>query len=284
MENALTVNNLNKSFKDFSLKNISFSVPQGSIVGLVGENGSGKSTCIKCILGQDIPNSGDIRIFNKNALTDVESHRLLAAASDKCGLPESLNPKEVSKLLKDIYENWDEEKYFDLLEMFKVPLNKKIKKMSRGTKVKTALCAALSHHASLLVLDEATSGLDPIVREEILDLLLEFMNDENNAVLMTSHITADIERVADYVVFIQNGKILFMLEKEVLDNYGIARLSQNELEFLDPSLAVFKRKQALSTDILVSDYKEFKLRYPDYSLDRASLDDVILMYSRGEIL
>lgn len=282
MKNALSVNHLNKSFKDFSLQNISFTVPQGSIVGLVGENGSGKSTCIKCILGQDTVDSGSISIFDKNALKDIDSHRLIAVATDKCGLPEVLNPREISKVLNSIFENWDEQEYFNLLNRFKVPLDKKIKKMSRGTKVKTALCAALSHQAKLLFLDEATSGLDPIVREEILDLLLEFMSEEENAVFMTSHITSDLERIADYILFIQDGKILFMLEKRVLENYGIARLKQDEMEFIDPSLILYKRKQALNTDVLVGDYKEFQMRYPDYALDKASLDDVILMYSRGE--
>lgn len=281
MDYVLRVNNLSKTFKDFSLKNISFDVPAGSVVGMVGENGSGKSTCIRCILGQDVYAHGSIELFGKNARDNIESHSRIGTASDICPFPDSFSARQVSSVLNDIYSDWDEQHFFELLKSFDLPPEKAIKKMSRGMKVKLCLASALSHESDLLILDEATAGLDPVVREEILDLLMSYMEKESRSIFMTSHITSDLERIADYILYIQNGEILFMEEKSVLESSGIAHVKADQIAYIDPSLVVRVRKQPLCTDLLIKDRREFARRYPDYVIEPAKIDDVILMYSKG---
>lgn len=283
MSSALQVAGLNKKFKDFELKNISFKVPEGSVVGLVGENGSGKSTLIRCILNQDVYESGTIEIYGENPRKNVGVHNHFSAASDWSPFSQTLTPHQISSFLKDIYENWDETQYFAYLEHFGLPLNKRLATFSRGMKVKLSFCVALSHHADLLILDEATSGLDPIVREEILELLLDFMQEEQRSIFLTSHITSDIERIADYILYIDNGEIRFMIEKEKIENWGLANVRQDQLEVIDPHLILSKRQNPLSVQLLVEDRHEFAMRYPDYVLQPVTLDEVILMIAKGDL-
>lgn len=279
---ALWVKNLNKDFSHFSLKDITFAIPVGSVVGLVGENGSGKTTCVRCILGQDIPTSGQVQINGENALENAKSHKNVGVALETCPFPEMFNASQVSRFMQDIYSNWEEKSFFDLLEQFHIPLDQPIRTFSRGMKAKLSICAILCHQANLLILDEATSGLDPIVREEILDTLADYMESHTCSILMTSHITSDLERIADFIIFLKDGKILFVQSKNELDQYGLAHVTMEQLDFIDPALILKKRYQPLYTEILVKEMSTFKKRYPDYSLDKASLDDVILMYVKGE--
>lgn len=281
---ALQVDNLTKSFPDFSLKQVSFTVPAGSVVGMVGENGSGKSTCVRCILGQDIPDSGSIEILGDSVDKSASIHARIGTASDICPFPDSLNCRQISSILQDVYPGWDSKRFFSLLDQFSVPDRKPFRAFSKGMKVKASLCAALSHGSDLLILDEATAGLDPVVREEILDLLMEFMENENHSIFLTSHITSDLERIADYILYIQNGEILFLEEKSVIEASGIARLRKDQLDFIDPELIVRRRQMPLSIDLLIRDRHEFSRRYPDYVIEPAKIDDVIVMYSKGEKL
>lgn len=282
MEDALVVKDLTKVFPKFSLDQVSFTVPAGSVVGLIGENGSGKSTTVRCILGQSVPQSGTIRIYGIDYTDPVRAHEQIGAAFDVCSFPEILNARQVSKILKDIYKSWSEERFFELLAHFDIDPDRKIRDLSRGMKAKVSLCSALCHNARLLILDEATSGLDPVVREEMLDLLQEFMKEEDHSILMTSHISSDLEKIADYIVCIQNGKIVFNGEKETIFGYGIARLREDQLEFVDPALILSKRHQPLCIEVLIKDRFAFARRYPDYAIDPATLDDVVLMLSKGE--
>lgn len=281
MNNALAVENLCKSFQNFSLKDISFTVPSGRVVGLVGENGSGKSTTVRCILGQDIPDSGSIKIFGKNALTDVSCHSDLGAAFESLEMPDGFTCRQISSILKDVYENWDEEQFFSLLKKLRVPDSMKIKKMSRGMRAKVSISIALSHHARFLIFDEATSGLDPVIREEILDQLLDFMQEETASILMTSHITSDIEKIADLILFIQDGQIRLTIQKEQLEQFGMACVTKDQVRFISPEMIAVRRDEPLSIRLLIRDRMEFANRFPDYALEPASLDDVILMYSKG---
>lgn len=279
---ALSLKNLTKNFPHFSLQDITFEIPVGSVVGLVGENGSGKTTCVRCILGQDIPTSGQVQIHGENALENAKSHQNLGAAFETCPFPEMFNARQVSLFMKDIYSTWQEKSFFTLLEQFHIDLDQPIRTFSRGMKAKLSICAILSHQANLLIIDEATSGLDPIVREEILDTLSAYMEKYPCSILMTSHITSDLERIADFIVFLKDGKILFIESKNELDNYGLAHISKNQLDFIDPALILKKRRQELYTELLIKEMATFKKRYPDYAIDKASLDEVILMYVKGE--
>ena len=281
-DDALTVSKLNKSFKRFALKDISFSVKKGSVVGLIGENGSGKSTTISCILGQVIPDSGTVEIYGTNALANPKIHNCVGYSSDAKGFPGVFNAKMISSIMKDLFEDWQEENFFRFLERFDVPLDRKIAQMSRGMSVKLSIAVALCHNADLLLLDEATAGLDPVVREEILDLLQEFMEDENHAILMTSHITSDLERIADSILYIQDGRLLFEISREELENYGIAQLTSDQAGFVDDALIAVTRRQSMNKEALIRNRAEFSRRYPDYAITPATLDDMIVMLSKGD--
>lgn len=281
---ALQVSHLTKRFKDFTLDDISFTVPAGSVVGIIGENGSGKSTTIRCILGQDIPDSGTIEIYGVNALEHVSTHARLGAAFDSSCFPPMFSARKIESVLRDIYSQWDSDLFTRLLEENKIAPDKKVSAFSRGMKAKLAMICALCHNPGLLILDEATAGLDPVVRESLLDLLLDFMQDETHSILMTSHITSDLEKIADYILFIKDGKIVFMEEKDrLLDSYAIARITRDQLEFIDPALIARRRTLPSHLEIFTSDRQGFTSRYPDYVLVPATLDDLVLFFEKGEL-
>ena len=230
---ALELSNVSKQYKDFTLDNISFKVPQGSIVGLIGENGAGKSTTINAVLGLISKDSGTITMLGKTDI-DAVCKENIGVVFDGNNYPDMLTPKQLGKVFENIYSSWNKEKYEQLLKKFNLPLNKKIKKFSKGMKMKYAISVAFSHNSKLLILDEATSGLDPIMRDEILDMFLDFIQDEENSILVSSHITSDLEKVADYIVFIHNGKIVFSKPKdELLENYGIIKCGASVFDEID---------------------------------------------------
>lgn len=279
MENALEVRGLCKKFRDFSLEDVSFVVPAGAVVGMVGENGSGKSTIVKCIMGQDVADAGSVKIFGR---TDVQVHARVGVCLDACGFPDLFSGRDVDRVLGRIYPDWSSKDFFDFLSAFDVPSDRQVRKLSKGMRAKLNIAAALSQSPRLLILDEATAGLDPVVREEILDRLQMFMEDGEHSILMTSHITSDLERIADYILYIQDGKILFMVEMDALKNYGLARIRQKDREFVDENLVVAWRRSPLFVELLVKDRRAFALRYPDLVVEDVSLDQVIVMLSKGE--
>ena len=198
---ALELNGVTKQYSDFKLDNISFTVPQGSIVGLIGENGAGKSTTIKAILGLIVTEQGKISVFNgKDVNAETKEH--IGVVFDGSNYPDNLTPKKLGKVFQNIYAEWNNEKYFELLNKFELPINKKLKEFSKGMNMKYSLVVALSHNSKLLILDEATSGLDPVIRDDILEMFLDFIQDEEHSILVSSHITSDLEKIADYIVFI----------------------------------------------------------------------------------
>lgn len=205
-DNILAVKNLTKDYGDFVLNDLSFSVPRGVIMGLIGENGAGKSTTVNCILNETKINNGNILIFGKDHITEeCEIKDKIGIVFDENHFPDIFTPKEIEKYMSGIYTKWDSIVYRNYLKQFELPPEKKIKNFSKGMKVKLAFAVALSHKAELLILDEATSGLDPIIRDDILDILMDFVQDETHSILFSSHITSDLEKVADYITFIHNS-------------------------------------------------------------------------------
>lgn len=278
---GIKIENLSKKYEDFELKDVSFNVPCGSIVGLIGENGAGKSTTIKAILDLTEKESGVVEILG-SATLDKETKEHIGVVFEGNNFPEELNAKELNNVLKNIYKYWNEEKFYGLLYDFKLPIQKKIKDYSRGMKMKLAILVALSHDTKLLILDEATNGLDPIIREEILDILLDFIQDETHTVLLSSHITSDLEKIADYIVFIKNGTVFLNASKdELIYEYGILKCKKEDFEKIDKEDIITYVKRENIYEILIYDKKEKKNKYKDLNIDKVTLDDIMLMYIKG---
>lgn len=279
---GIKIKNLSKNYKDFHLNDISFNVPLGSIVGIIGENGSGKSTTLKTILDLTEKDSGEIEILGSTKL-DKETKEHIGVVFEENAFPEELNAKELNTILKNIYKYWNEEKFYGLLYDLKLPITQKIKEYSRGMKMKLSILVALSHDTKLLILDEATNGLDPIIRDEILDILLDFIQDEEHTVLMSSHITSDLEKIADYIVFIKNGKVFFNTSKdELIYEYGIIKCKKEDFNKIDSEDIITYIKRENIYEILIKDIKEKKNKYTNLTIDKVTLDDIMLMYIKGE--
>lgn len=280
---ALKLTNITKKYDDFILDNVSFNVPKGNIVGLIGENGAGKSTTLNSILDIIERDSGDVFILDseKNKISN-DIREKIGVVFDGNNFPEDLTPQKLNNVLKAIYSNWEEKKFYELLEKFSLPKNKKIKKFSKGMKMKLSISVALSHKAQLLILDEATSGLDPVVRDDILDILLDFVQEENNSILMSSHITSDLEKIADYIVFIHKGKVIFEEAKDnLIYNYGIMKCKLKEFNDIDKKDIIRYRKMDYGYEILIKNKKELEKKYPNVIMDNIKIEDVMLMYVKG---
>ncbi len=282
MANAFMVSGLTKTYQDFVLDHVSFTVPSGSIVGLIGENGAGKSTTINAALGLIQKEDGVVSILNKEEL-DGDIKEQIGVVFDGSNYPEILSPRKLNRVMKNIYRTWDEQIYFGLLKQFSLPSDKQIKQFSKGMKMKLAISVAFSHHSKMLILDEATSGLDPVVRDDILDMLLDFVQDEEHSILVSSHITSDLEKVADYIVFIHEGKVVFEKPKdELVEQYGIIKCGAAQFDALDKSDIIAYRKMDYEWQILVSDRERMKKKYPKTLVVRATIDEIMLLYVKGE--
>ena len=283
-KNALTVSGLTKKYKEFTLSDISFEVPQGTIVGLIGENGAGKSTTLNAILGLIHKDRGEISILGspiEELQPEVKEN--IGVVFDGTNFSEELTPKRLNKVLKGIYVSWDEDYFFSLLKKLSLPTAKKIKSFSKGMKAKLSIAVAFAHHPKLLILDEATSGLDPIVRDDILDMFLDFVQDEENSILVSSHITSDLEKVADYIVFIHEGRLIFSKPKdELLESYGIVKCGAAQFDALDKQDIITYRKQDYEWQVLVADRRGAEKKYPKAMVIPATIDEIMLLYVRGE--
>ena len=279
MTPILQIDSLCKSYEDFSLNNISFILPQGCIMGLVGQNGAGKSTTLKAILGLVRPDSGSVKLFGQDLQeNEGQIKEQIGVVFDSMNLPEMLRGKDVGKVLGPLYQSWDQTAFNGYLERFSLPKNKLIKDYSRGMKMKVAIAAALSHGAKLLLLDEATGGLDPIVRDEILDILLEFMQDPTHGILFSSHITGDLEKIADYVTFIHEGQVRFSQPKdELLDSYAVVKCSPQQLASIDPAALISVRSHQYGTEALV----RRDAVWADAVAERPTIEDMMLFIARG---
>lgn len=280
---AISIKNLNKSYDKFQLKDISFSVPCGSIVGFIGENGAGKSTTIKGILNLIKRDSGDISIFGMDI--DKEEKAIkeqIGVVLDECNFHDNLKVSFIPKFMKNIYKNWEDEIFNNYLQKFHLPAEKRIKEYSKGMKMKLSIAAALSHKPKLLILDEATSGLDPIVREDILDIFMDFIQDEQHSILMSSHITSDLDKVADYIAFIQNGELVFIKEKDyLLDNYGIARCTKEEWSKLEKSQVLQYREGKFNIEALIKSKEKFSDKNKGILIDAVTLEEIMVFYVKG---
>ena len=284
MENILEVKNLCKKYDDFELKNINIELPKGVIMGFIGENGAGKTTTIKSILNSTKINSGSIKIFgmelDKNEKKIKED---IGVVLDDSFLSEYLTPNDVNKVMKNIYKNWDENLYFKYIEEFKLPKDKISKDFSNGMKMKLKIATAISHKPKLLLLDEPTSGLDPVARNDILDIFQDFIKDGESSVLVSTHITSDLEHIADYITFINNGEILLSkTREELLEQYGIVKCSKEEFEKIDKSDYVKCRKNKYDIELLVQNKFDFKKKYDSQVIDKPTLEEIMVIYIKGE--
>lgn len=286
MTNILTLENVNKKYgkSNFSIRNISFSLPEGSILGFIGENGSGKSTTMNCILNVLRKDSGKIEIFGKEMSDeDTDIRENIGVVYDSNNFPEHLTAEQLADIFEKIYSKWDNACFEEYMQRFSLPKSQKIKTYSRGMSMKLAIAVALSHESKLLILDEATSGLDPIMRDEILDVLLEFVKQENHSILLSSHITSDLEKIADYIVFIHDGEIILNKTKdELIYEYGVIRCSENDFTCIATEDILSYMKKDYQIDVLVSDRKLMKKKYKNLIVDNVSLDEMMLLMVRGE--
>lgn len=251
--NALEIRGLIKTYSSFQLDHLDLTLPSGCIMGLVGENGAGKSTTIKLILEMIRKESGTIRILGREDGKDIRLTKdELGVVLDDVGIPEWLNTAQVGKIMALTFRNWDRKTYEGLLKKLALPEKKPFKSFSRGMKMKLGIAIALSHHAKLLILDEATSGLDPVVRDEVVEMLYEFTREEDHSVLISSHIVSDLEKLCDYIAFLHQGRLLVCEEKDVLlERYGIFHGSREELAELDPKAVLHKKESEYGTQAIV---------------------------------
>ncbi|MDE6602540.1 MAG: ABC transporter ATP-binding protein [Lachnospiraceae bacterium] len=286
MENILELRNLTKSYpkSGFTLEQVTFSLPYGSILGFVGENGAGKTTTIGCILNTVRKDSGTVKIFGKEmGDADTDIREKIGVVYDGDNFPGFWTAKQLSKVMEGLYKNWDQALFQKYLEDFQLPANQKIKRYSKGMTMKLAIAAALSHHPELLILDEATGGLDPVMRDDMLDVFLEFVQEENHSILLSSHITSDLEKVADYITFIHNGRLILTAAKDdLVYRYAVMRCRESQFQALDREDILAYRKRDMQIDVLVADGGKAQGKYKDVVVDHASVDEIMLLLVKGE--
>lgn len=281
MENSIEIKGMTCRYPSFALEDISVSVPCGSVMGLIGENGAGKSTLIKAILGLIRPEKGTLTVLGESStkLSPAVKSRI-GVVFDELPFPRELNAKQLDKVLCGIFPNWDSAKFTDYLSSFGLPDNKKLGSFSRGMQMRISLAAALSHDPQLLVLDEPTGGLDPVVRSEILDMLLEFMQDETHSILISTHITSDLEHIADYIGFIHQGRLIFCEEcNELKEKHRILKCTDEQLADIDPADIIGKRNGKYTHEVLTSAFE----KYPDIAQDIPSIDELMVYYVKDEV-
>lgn len=280
----LKVENLSKSYDDFTLENVGFNLPKGSIMGLVGENGAGKTTIIKLILNLIKRESGYIKVFGlDNIENEQQIKEKIGVVLDESYFHDNLRAKDISLIMDNIYSNWDKSVFLYYLKKFKLPLDKIVKDFSKGMKMKLSIAVALSHDPQFLILDEPTSGLDPIVRSEILDIFMEFIQDEEKSILFSTHITSDLDKIADYITFIHNGAIIFSESKDdMINNFGIIKCGKEDFNKIDKVDIVGYRKSQFGYEVLINNKQRNRSKYNTFIIDSASLEDIMLLYIRRE--
>ena len=281
--NAIEIKGLCKHYDGFSLREVDLAVPRGSIMGFVGQNGAGKTTTIRAILNLISKDAGKIQVLG---MDHVEQENIIkeriAVIFDEIPFHDTLTPRQLSLVLQGIYSRWQPQVYTGYLERFGLPQNKKIGQLSKGMKMKLQIAAALSHQAELLIMDEATAGLDPVVRSEMLRVFMEYMQDERHSILMSSHITSDLEKIADSVTYIHQGRILLSGYKDdILDRHGLLKCKNADLEQVEPQDCVSTHRTEYGADVLVADRELCRRKYPELLLEPATLDEILLYYVRA---
>lgn len=283
-ENAIEIRDLTVRYDGFTLDHINFDVAKGSIMGFIGQNGAGKTTTIKSLLNIIKRDEGSIKMLGLDNIKDEYAIKeQLSAVFDELPFDDQLNAKDLNFILRDVYREWDSNLFKNYLERFNLPMKKKFGNFSKGMKMKLQIAAALSHNARLLVMDEATTGLDPVVRNECLDIFLEYLQDENHSILMSSHITSDLEKVADSVTFINKGKILLTGYKDdVLDTHGVIKCKKADYKEIEPADIVSARITDYGAEIMVSDKAMCRNKYSGLTLDNTTLEEIMLYYVNAE--
>ncbi len=280
MENVIEIKSLFKKYEKFALEDINLVVPQGTVVGFIGANGAGKSTTIKAVLGLFKRDGGSVTVFGEDSeKMSNETREKIGVVFDTIPYPKNLTVVQLEKVLSGIYKSWESEKFFGYMNRFELPLKKKIKGFSRGMEMRLSIAAALSHNPSLLVLDEPTGGLDPVMRSDILDIFLDFMQDETHSIFISSHITGDLDRIADYICFIHKGKIVFTEERnEMLEKYRILKCTDSDIEIIDKNDIIGMRRGRFSSEILTLAAD----KYPDITADKPTIDEIMVHYVKEQ--
>lgn len=279
--NALELKNLQKSYGDFTLGPLNLTLPSGCVMGLIGENGAGKSTTMKLILDMLRPDAGGVQILGQDNRANLRNLKEdVGVVLDEVGLSQCLTPRQVGKMMRGMFRRWDDVVYGEYLRRFSLPEDKRFKEFSRGMKMKLGIAVALSHHAKLLLLDEATSGLDPVIRDEIVDLFGEFTREEDHAVLISSHIVSDLEKICDYIAFLHRGKLLLCEEKDQLkERYGVLHCTRDTLAALDPAAVLGKRESPYGMEAIV----ERDLAPAGWELGPVDLEQLFIVMAKGEM-
>ena len=286
MENVLEIKNISKNYKGFSLKDVSFNIPKGFVMGLIGPNGAGKTTTIKAIMNLINLDSGEIYIFGEDIKkSEISIKDRNGFVYDDCCAFEDFTIRENKKIISKFYSKWDEEKFKYYLEKFELNENKKLKQLSKGQKMRFSLALALSHKAELLILDEPTSGLDPVFRSELLDILFEIIGEEEVSILYSTHITTDLEKLADYITFLNKGKVEFSLEKDLLlEEYFLVK---GPLDILNKDLEkelIGLRKTRYNLEGLTNNMRKLKELFGEKIIfEKATLDDIVVYYSKKDV-
>ncbi|MCR4779855.1 MAG: ABC transporter ATP-binding protein [Ruminiclostridium sp.] len=283
-ENAIEITGLTKKYDGFTLDNVSFSVPNGSIMGFIGQNGAGKTTTIRSLLNIIKIDSGEIKLLGLDHLKDeYEVKERIAVVFDELPFHDSFTGTALSKMFAGLYGAWDEKRFFELCDRFGLPTKKKLAKFSKGMKMKMQIATALSHNAELLIMDEATTGLDPVVRNEILDMFREYLMDENRSILMSSHITSDLEKIADSVTFIDRGKILLTGYKDdVLDTHALMKCTKAEYADIDPADFISARVSDFGAELMIPDRASALKKYSGAAIEKTTLEEIMLFYVNRE--
>ncbi len=276
MDNCIEVKNITRHYPQFSLNNVTFSVQRGSVVGFIGENGAGKSTTIRAILGLLKDGEGSITVLGEDARKlSPQTKEKIGVVFDGLAFPENLTVKQLNKVMSGIYRTWNTEKFMGYMKEFELPLDKRLKTFSRGMVMRLSIAAALSHGTELLILDEPTSGLDPVMRSEILDIFLEFMQDETHSILISTHITSDLDHIADYICFIHKGEIVFSEERnEMLEKHRLLKCTDEQLALIDKSDIIGMRKGRFQNEVLTCN----AAKYPDISSDAPTIEEIMVFY------
>lgn len=283
-ENAIEIKNLTKKYDGFTLDNISFNVPKGSIMGFIGQNGAGKTTTIRALLNITPIDGGSIHILGQELYeNEYAIKEQIAAVFDELPFYEGFTAKTLGIMFEGLYSNWDWELYYTYLERFQLPLKKRIGKFSKGMKMKLQIATALSHGAKLLIMDEATTGLDPVVRNEILDIFREYLVNEDTSILMSSHITSDLDKIADSVTFIDKGKLLLTGYKdEILESHGLAKCNREDFKEIAAEDYISARVGDFGVELMVSERIACKNKYSGLLIENTNLEEIMLFYVNKE--
>lgn len=284
MDYAIEIDHLTKHYPDFTLNDITLHIPSGSIVGVIGENGAGKSTLIRSMLGIIHCDAQHLQYFGQNFReNEKEIKEQIAVIFDHTHFNQKFTPKFIGSLMSRTYRNWNMETYQNYLSHFHIPPTKRLEKFSRGMKMKLEFAIAFSHDARLLILDEATSGLDPIVRDDVLSMIRTFTEEEDHTVLMSSHITSDLDKIADYIAYIHEGRLVFMKScEEIQEDHGVIHAGKDLLTALNSEDVIAYIKEPYSFSILISHRSSIQQTFPDLEIQRPSVEELMLFYAKGE--